>query len=409
MRVRSLSALSAAVLFLAPVAGCHSSSATSASACNDPGVSKNEVRVGLIYPDSGALARTFQPMRSGLNARLGVVNESGGVNSRQVHYTWADDRGRVDTNAVVSRSIVEKDQAFAVIEATAASSGGAGYLAAENIPVVGVGVEAAWSQYRNMFTYALSSSATPAADVVTTLGKYARVQGGSRALVVGDPTGLGVSDNITEQMRASFASVGIPVLSANADESPTNGQINEIIRLIGTERVDILASTLTTETFARIVAAVRQAGAPLKVILGNNQPPNEALLTQYGPLLAGLTTYVIVSPASTSPAAAAYRAAAARFAPELGDSRDVLAEVGYLLGDMIIRGLEAAGPCPTRQSFITGLRAVKNYTAGGLVPSVDFEKDFGRTPVCYPFAAVNATGTGLTIVSPDFCGERIAH
>ncbi|MCK9925350.1 ABC transporter substrate-binding protein [Frankia sp. AgPm24] len=381
--------------------------ASSASSCNTPGVSRNEVRIGLVYPDSGALARTFQPVRSGLNARLGVVNESGGVHGRQIHYTWSDDRGRADTNAVVSRGLVEKDHAFAVIEATAASSGGAGYLATENVPVVGIGMDAAWSRYRNMFTYALPSSATPSAEVVTTLGAYAREQGGSRALVVGDPAGLDVTDDLAEQMRASLVSVGIPTLSANADEPPTNSQIGEIIRLIRTERVDTLASTLTTDTFARIVAEVRQAGVPLKVILSGSQPPGDNLLREYGPLLAGLTTYLIISPGSASLGAAAYRAATARFAPELEDSLSVLAETGYLLGDMFIRGLESAGPCPTRQSFITGLRAVKNYTAGGLIPTVDFERDFGKAPVCYPFTAVNATGTGLVLASPNFCGERI--
>ncbi|MCM3884379.1 ABC transporter substrate-binding protein [Frankia sp. R82] len=407
MKVRSLSALPVALLCLVPLAACHSGAATSASGCDGPGVSKNEVRVGLIYPDTGALARTFLPVRSGLNARLGAVNESGGVNGRQIHYTWSDDRGRPDSNAVVSRELVEKGQNFAAIEATAVSAGGAAYLAENNIPVVGIAAEPAWTQYRNMFTYQLAQNAAPVTDAVTTFGKYARAQGGTRALLVSDPAGLGISDGIARQMRGSLESAGISVLSAPADESPSDRQVADIVRLVNTNQVDVLTSPLTIASFARIVAAVRQSGARPKVILSDNQPPNAVLLQQYGPLLAGLTTYIIQPPDPGSPSAAAYTAAITRFAPELGDKQDALAEIGYILGDMVIRGLEAAGPCPTRQSFITGLRAVKNYTAGGLIPGVDFERDFGRVPVCYPFTAVNATGTGLTVVSPSFCGERI--
>lgn len=409
MTVRSLSAASAVLLCLASLAACSSSPATSAATgCNDPGVSKNEVRVGLIYPDTGALATTFLPVRSGLNARLGAINESGGVNGRQIHYSWSDDRGRVDTNAVASRDRVENEKDFAVIEATPVSSGGADYLATNNVPVVGIAVEPAWSKYRNMFTYSLSRNASTSSEAVTTFGRYAQEKGGTRALVVGDPAGLSISDGIAQQMRSSLQSVGIPTLSTSADESPTDAQIREIIRLISTNNVDILASPLTIETFSRIVATVRQAGVQPKVVLSGGQPPGADLLATYGPLLAGLTTYAVQPPDSSAPGAAAYRAAMIRFAPELQDRGQSVAVIGYILGDMIIEGLKAAGPCPTRARFISGLRAVKNYTAGGLIPSVDFEHDFGKVSLCYPFSAVNATGTGETTIDPNFCGERIA-
>jgi ABC-type branched-subunit amino acid transport system substrate-binding protein len=41
----------------------------------------------------------------------------------------------------------------------------------------------------------------------------------------------------------------------------------------------------------------------------------------------------------------------------------------YISADLMIRGLEAAGKNPTRSSFISSLRDVSHYTAGGLLPS----------------------------------------
>ncbi|MCK9898346.1 ABC transporter substrate-binding protein [Frankia sp. AgB32] len=80
-------------------------------------------------------------------------------------------------------------------------------------------------------------------------------------------------------------------------------------------------------------------------------------------------------------------------APEQRDSKQTLAFVGYIVAGMFIRGLQAAGKCPTRQNFIAGLRTVKNYPAGDLISAVDLERDFGRVAECYAFVSVNNTGS----------------
>jgi hypothetical protein len=41
--------------------------------------------------------------------------------------------------------------------------------------------------------------------------------------------------------------------------------------------------------------------------------------------------------------------------------------IGYIMADLMIRGLQAAGHNPTRPSFITNLHKVKDYDAGGLL------------------------------------------
>jgi len=74
---------------------------------------------------------------------------------------------------------------------------------------------------------------------------------------------------------------------------------------------------------------------------------------------------------------------------------------------MLVRGLQEAGPCPTRQGFIDSLRAVDDYDAGGLIPSTDFEEDFGKLNECYAFIRVNAAGDGFDVVDPNYCGTRL--
>jgi hypothetical protein len=82
------------------------------------------------------------------------------------------------------------------------------------------------------------------------------------------------------------------------------------------------------------VSAVREAGGKLKVIL---------LPTGYGD-----TDGILTSPAATS---AGFNVGA-----------------GYVSGDVLVTGLELAGKSPAQESFMTRLRADKNYTGNGLLP-----------------------------------------
>ena len=61
----------------------------------------------------------------------------------------------------------------------------------------------------------------------------------------------------------------------------------------------------------------------------------------------------------------------------LGQIPDLGLYSGYIAADLMILGLEHAGTNPTRQAFITNLRKVTNYTAGGLLPTPTSFAHFG--------------------------------
>jgi len=48
--------------------------------------------------------------------------------------------------------------------------------------------------------------------------------------------------------------------------------------------------------------------------------------------------------------------------------------LAYIATDLFVRGLQEAGPSPTRESFITNLGRVPNYDAGGLIEPVDLAR-----------------------------------
>nr|MDT0666117.1 ABC transporter substrate-binding protein [Micromonospora sp. DSM 115978] len=171
-----------------------------------PGVTADEIEIGLIYPDSGPLAGSFNTVQGGFEARIGLQNASGGVHGRHIVYRWRDDEEDPPTNLTVSEELVELEDVFAIVEASTATSGGAAYLANAGVPVLGVAVEPVWSEHRNMFTFNYLFAGEGSVD---TFGTFLRGQGGTRAMVVRDSATGTTSALMAQQLAVSTRAAGI--------------------------------------------------------------------------------------------------------------------------------------------------------------------------------------------------------
>ena len=83
----------------------------------------------------------------------------------------------------------------------------------------------------------------------------------------------------------------------------------------------------------------------------------------------------------------------------------------YLSADLAIRGLQAAGANPTGASFISGLRKVSSYNAGGILPAPVTFKGFA-TAAMFPKTACDyfeqlQGDKFVTVTGKPICGTRI--
>jgi hypothetical protein len=85
----------------------------------------------------------------------------------------------------------------------------------------------------------------------------------------------------------------------------------------------------------------------------------------------------------------------------------------YLAADLMIKGLQVAGPNPTRASFIQDLRQVTDYTAGGILPGPTSFANFGtkamlpQTGCSYFFQLQNPGGFVAYNAGKPICGKLI--
>jgi ABC-type branched-subunit amino acid transport system substrate-binding protein len=405
---RGPAALTVALLFSA-VAGCGGTTdAAAVDSCASPGVSADQVAVGLVYPDTGALAPAFTAARSGFQARLSLANADGGVQGRRVDVRWVDDGGLSTTNAVVVTDLVRREGVFGVAELTIAASGSASYLAEAGVPVVGLATESVWNDYDNMFaaSYQYASGGS-----VSTFGDFVVAQGGTKVAIVEDPLSQSAR-RYSDQLVASMDGRGVETV-ARIPFTAGQNSATRTAEAVAESGADVLVGEVTADSFREVLVAARQRGLTFRVALSPTAY-DKALLARAGQDLAGMTAFFTHIPfESDSPSLASFRHTMRTYAPETADPDQPVVLGSYVAADMFLRGLEAVGTCPTRADFLVALRALTHYDAAGLIPGgVDLSTNRGKLAECYSFATVNAEGNAFVAVpAPDgsaqWCGTRL--
>jgi branched-chain amino acid transport system substrate-binding protein len=371
--------------------------------CRQPGVTPGQVSVGLLYPNTGNAASLFLPFRAGVDARLAVANATGGVNGRKVVYTWRDDASVAAVNLAAARELVDQQDVFGIIESTSVADGSAAFLHSRGVPVTGTSLEDSWLTYSNMFSY---SNVIATGRSVSTWGDFVAAHGGRVAVVAQaafSPTSLSFARELTASLTAAGVRVAGTIDATGPLDLPSLGQK---IRASG---ADVLVGAVTADTFGQVVIAAHTAGVQPRVILSPTGY-DQRVLDAFGAALAGAYFFVDYQPfESHAPALTGFTRAMALYEPEWQPANQQAALSGWISADIFLRGLQAAGTCPRRSLFITNLRAVHTYNAGGLLPSpIDFTADFAQLTRCFTFLQVTPDGKRFSVVPPaPLCGSPL--
>lgn len=409
-RARLTALVAASALALAACSTVGGDTAGAASACDSPGVSPDEVKIGLVYPDTGSLAVPLVGVQGGIDARLGVVNAAGGVHGRTVSVDWRDDESTPQGNLKASRELVDGVGVLGVIEAAGVVSDAAPYLGDHGVPVVGFGLEPVWSEHPNMFPV-LKTYSDGSAD--TTYGKYVVASGGSRALVLIDPRDT-ASQSVATSLTASLRSQNVDIVS-EVQFSPGVNDPDRVVTTMVDQQIDTLISAVGAPVFASVLGAAHARGVQLKAAVGL-AGYDQRMIDAFHAGIAGMSINVPYEPFEQStPAIDAYRAAMSIYAPQVGEPKRQASILAYIAADLLVAGLDAAGDCPTREGVITAMRNLSDYNGGGLLATpLNLGNVSGNQQPCTYFVRVNPAGGAFDVVpggeGPQrnmWCGERL--
>lgn len=394
---RGLAGAAAGLLLVVTAAACTSSQkvAHENAACADtPGVTPSEVKVGLVLADTGPGSTSFAAARTGLDARLGLANAAGGVHGREIVYRLGDDGGSPARNTRVTADLVQQN-VFGLLSITVALGDSLGGLEAQGIPVTGLAI-AAWKRHSNLFSYAFETSPQ-------TVARYIREAGGKKVgfLVTGAAASV---LQATEPYRTALNAAGLTTTDtisyATGADSPA-----VVAQRLADSGADALLGFTSPQDFADIMQASRRQGLNLAASVSLSGY-DRTLLPTLGKDLAGVSIPVYFRPFEAGGESLdRYRDAMSRFSPEAPQSEQEYAMYGYIFADMFVRGLELAGPCPTRGGFIDALRGESAYDGGGLLAPVDLGRNADQPLSCYAFVQVDPSGSAFQVARERLCAQ----
>ncbi len=328
-----------------------------------PGVTDDSITVASVSPLSGPSASTFAGFVEAAEARFAAANAEGGVNGREITLEKNDDLGDGAAQVTAARNAVQQQQAFAIVSASRVDTM-FDFLATQNVPVIGYPGQPAYVEDENVFGFAGAGNIGYFAEAAVT--KVLELGGTNLAVLAHNSPG---SLNSANGMIQVAEAAGVEVSVKSFDVPLGSFDATALAIQMKEAGVDGIYAPTLTDSSISVLRAAEQQGVELK---GNfvSQVYTPAVADQVSEFIQGaLTSTLAVVPnelAEENEDVQAYIDTMEEYAPDVEPSTG-FAEAGYISADLFIKGVEEAGDCLTRESFISGLRDLGEYDGGGLL------------------------------------------
>ena len=391
-------------------AACSSSSKSSTAGgtggganCNGPGISNKTLTVGVIQQTTGnpTVVGDFQYALDTTNARFALQNSQGGVDGLQLKAVAADDGGTTTQNLAAARQLVEQDNAFGLVEISIEPGGSGTYLKSKGIPVTGWATASdPYALDNNFFGAVGGIPADPAKSPDTSIVGFLKTKGVTNVALFGgtDPGSISVTDGTAAAARAVGITVGYQTNSVAFGAKDFTADVAKM----KSAHVNGVVTELDPVTNLSLVGAIQQGGLTPVILLTTGY--DQRLVSAVPSIVKGDYFLSPTAPFELHlPATETFVQTMAKDAPKVPVAE--VSNITWIAADMFIRGLQAAGPCPTRAKFISNLRKV-TYDAGGMIAPINLANQVGKGNPC--FWEVQAEGKAFVPVSPQpYCGTPV--
>ncbi len=326
----------------------------------------------------GAAENSASP--AGFEARIDMQNAEGGVNGHKLVPLVIDDQ---TSTTEITTAVQDADsKAFAIVAQSPLFFLAAKYPQEAGIPVTGSytdGPEWGTQPYTNMFA-SDEGSVDPKYPANTTIDSILKAHGGT---VLG-AYGYGISPTSTRAAEGDAEAathLGLKVGVLNTTVPFGSVAFTSDALVAKQDHVNALVPSLDNNSNYALAEAMKQAGVKLKAVLfATGYEPDvihsPAWSALQGDYFDSLYRPWVLPDAGTEQMQAAMEKYAHFTKSDFPSFSQYEAWAG---ADLMIKGLELAGPNPTRAAVIKDLRGLKAYTANGLLPEpINYSTIFGH-------------------------------
>ena len=339
-----------------------------------PGVTEDTIRVGGIASATNGLNTPHGDAFKGTRAYFDKVNAEGGVFGKKIEIVAEIDDG-ADPNRHRSqvRTLVERDNVFAVLPLSVLFFTGADYLAQHDIPTFGWNINAEWSTGPSLFGEKgsflcftcpgpyLSWLANQAGRSKAAVLAYEVDQ--SRDCATGQEKGydrFGPANGVEMVFKDANLGFGFttPAIAADIDQIRQKG-------------ADIVTTCIDGNASGRLAKALHDAGVDAIQYLPNGY--NRDVIDEFADVLEGSYVATMFVPLEEQQPPEGLRDFLDAM-EEAGETPNENALSGWINADLFVTGLKEAGENFTRASLVDAINKMENYTANGILAGIDWTK-----------------------------------
>ncbi len=357
-----------------------SSSSTASSgggaASTAPGVSDSEIKFAAIGTNSNNPLGTcvLDCYAQGIKAYFDWRNSEGGVDGRKLVLSQTLD-DELSKNQEKALEVISANNVFGVFNAPQVPSGWQA-LSDAGIPNYVWGIHSVEESGKaNVFP-----SLPPICTTCTTRppAYVAKLVGAKKVATLG----YGVSQNSKECANAAADSIKeyssdiggtqVAYVNDNVQFGLPNG-IGPEVTAMKDAGVDLVLSCLDLNAMKTLAQELQRQGIADQVTMMHSNTYNQEFVDQANGLFDGDYVQVQFRPFEADPGDSSL----GQFKEWMGKNGSPITElgmIGWINADMAYTGLKAAGDDLSRQGVIDATNKITDYTAGGLLPTIDWSR-----------------------------------
>ncbi len=324
----------------------------------------DDIVVGQVAPLSGVLADTGKDMVLGVKVYLDQVNDQGGVNGRKIRHVVKDDGYKVDETVRMTKELIEKDAALALIGF--AGTGNVGELLKQKIlENAGIALVAPYTGGEILRTpfnpnifHIRASYADETEGIVNQLVQLNMKRIG--VMYQDDPFGKAGLAGV----EAALKKRGLELVVTGAYEKNTDNVADAVkaIAKANPQAVVMISVNKSAAAFSKEIRAVSTVAQLVNISVVN---PKEIvrLIGAENARGIGMAQVMPYPLASSIPIVKDYQQALKKYAPGVEFSYTSFEE--FVGAKVLVEGLRRAGKNLTRQSVIQGLESMNSFDTGG--------------------------------------------
>jgi branched-chain amino acid transport system substrate-binding protein len=331
---------------------------------DQPGVTDTEIKVGGVVTLTGnPIGSNLNGLNDGVEAYFDMVNADGGIYGRDLVLADKRDDALVNNSQEVQQ-LVQSD-IFAAIPMGTFVFSGADILGESGIPTFGWNVNPEWAGHDNLFNQEGALCFDCAGPGVPWIAQETGSENVG-ILAYNVPQSAGCADGTRKSLEqygdaeAAYIDTSLPY--GNVDFS---AQVSDMIDA----DVDLVTPCMDQNGVLNLAREMRRQGLDATFYLPNAY--DHGFMDEYGEFFEGAYVRTRFAPLETDPQPENL-ALYTEWMDEAGFDQNEYSLIGWILADMFVTGLELAGEDFTQQKVIDALNEETAFTAGGLLPGLDW-------------------------------------